>query len=133
MRNLLRGFSKINFRVTPLRIVLAGVAALAVSLISLAGCDSGKESSRLGAGAYPQVSTNNRIMQSLAETRPAKYHEVAAGETVSQIARQYQMEPWRIIQANYLGRGNQIDPGQKLLIPSKETGPAAYVLESTSP
>jgi LysM repeat protein len=64
----------------------------------------------------PRVSASSVV--SLPErTNQAYYHEVAAGETVTSIARRYRVSVEKVVQVNGLDATAQLKPGQLLAIP----------------
>jgi membrane-bound lytic murein transglycosylase D len=67
--------------------------------------------------------TSERFSAEIADIPPDKWvswrrHRVDAGETLTAIARKYRVTAASIAEANNLGRGASLEPGQKLIIPA---------------
>lgn len=66
----------------------------------------------------PEVPSSSVMDEpSQSRSRPARYHEVQQGETLSSIARQYGVSVQEIVEANGLDDPDHIQPGQSLYIP----------------
>jgi membrane-bound lytic murein transglycosylase D len=67
--------------------------------------------------------TAEKFSAEIADIPPDKWvswrrHRVAAGETLTAIAKKYRVTPVAIAEANNLERGAALDPGEKLIIPA---------------
>ncbi|HEV3374822.1 MAG TPA: transglycosylase SLT domain-containing protein, partial [Candidatus Acidoferrum sp.] len=69
--------------------------------------------------------TAEKFSAEIADIPPDKWvswrrHRVAAGETLTAIAKKYRVTPVAIAEANNLERGAPLDPGEKLIIPATQ-------------
>ncbi|MFI5058255.1 MAG: transglycosylase SLT domain-containing protein [Candidatus Acidiferrales bacterium] len=69
--------------------------------------------------------TAEKFSAEIADIPPDKWvswrrHRVAAGETLTAIAKKYRVTPVAIAEANNLERGAALDPGEKLIIPATQ-------------
>jgi membrane-bound lytic murein transglycosylase D len=69
--------------------------------------------------------TAEKFSAEIADIPPDKWvswrrHRVAAGETLTAIAKKYRVTPLAIAEANNLERGAALDPGEKLIIPATQ-------------
>src|SRR5208282_4288048 len=67
--------------------------------------------------------TSEKFSAEIADIPPDKWvswrrHRVEAGETITSIAKKYQVTPAAIADANDLDRGESLTPGEKLIIPA---------------
>jgi membrane-bound lytic murein transglycosylase D len=92
------------------------------SLLRLATPDDPSFELRLPKGAAEKFSAG------MADISPEKWvswrrHRVAPGDTLTSIAKKYRVTPAAVASANNLGKGAELNPGDKLIIPA--TAPAS--------
>ena len=67
-------------------------------------------------GSAPKAATSPRSQKSAPAKSTSRYHEVAPGETLFQIAGKYGMSVADLRRLNKIKQGQTLQPGQKLLI-----------------
>ena len=70
------------------------------------------------AQTQPQPANTKPVHQLARDADGRAMHTVVAGETITSIARSYNMSKSRLIQLNALGTGNQLAAGDVLLLPN---------------
>lgn len=89
------------------------------SLLRLATPDDPSFELRLPKGSAEKFSAG------IADIPPEKWvswrrHKVTSGDTLTSIAKKYKVTPAAVASANNLGKGAELDPGDKLIIPASQ-------------